>query len=126
MHFDPRAAKLLKSGEHLLVIACQGLRLEGSVNRKSWTYRYKDAAGKMKQVKLGEWPTMGLGQATSVWQELRDKRGAGIDPVALKKEQAAGSSGVAVATVAQLVARFCDLGCCRFQRHLVKVEDETG
>ncbi|MEG1202803.1 MAG: integrase, partial [Comamonas sp.] len=75
MHFDPRAAKLLKSGEHLLVIACQGLRLEGSVNRKSWTYRYKDAAGKMKQVKLGEWPTMGLGQATSVWQELRDKRG---------------------------------------------------
>jgi transposase len=25
-----------------------------------------------------------------------------------------------------LIAGYLDLGCCRFQRHLVKVEDETG
>lgn len=108
MHFDPRAAKQLIAGQHLLVAGCQGLRLEGSATRKSWTYRYKDVAGKMKQVKLGEWPSMSLGQATAAWQELREKRGGGIDPVASKREQAAGKMHESVKTVGQLLSRFCD------------------
>ena len=42
MHFDPRRAKLLKAGEHMLVEGCPGLRLEVSTSRHSWTYRFND------------------------------------------------------------------------------------
>jgi len=43
MHFDPRAAKLLAPGQHLIIEGCQGLRLESSATRKTWTYRYMGA-----------------------------------------------------------------------------------
>ena len=36
MHFDPRKAKLLKAGEHMLVEGCPGLRLEVSTSRQMW------------------------------------------------------------------------------------------
>jgi len=80
MHFDARAAKLLKPGEHLIVDGCPGLRLEVSATRKTWTYRYKNAEGRMKQVALGQWPAESVQSAVVKWQEVRDQRGSGIDP----------------------------------------------
>lgn len=80
--FNPRAAKLLQPGGHLLVDGCPGLRLVGAASRKTWTYRYKDAEGKLKQVKLGEWPTMSVGDAVSAWNTGREGKRVGEDPAA--------------------------------------------
>src|SRR5665647_940048 len=81
MHFDARAAKLLNPGEHLLVSGCPGLRLEVSVSRKTWTYRYKSVnGGRLKQVAIGHWPATSVQTAAAKWQELRDQRDAGTDP----------------------------------------------
>jgi hypothetical protein len=41
VQFDVRQAKLLKSGQHLVVGGCSGLRLEATPSTKTRTYRYK-------------------------------------------------------------------------------------
>lgn len=88
MHFDARKAKLLKPGEHLLVSGCPGLRLEVSVSRKTWTYRYKSTdGGRLKQVAIGQWPTMSVQSAVVEWQMLKEKRDSGADPVAVRKAE---------------------------------------
>lgn len=85
MHFDARAAKSLKPGEHLVVDGCQGLRLVATASRRTWTYRYKDAQGRMKQIKLGEWPGMSIQGAATAWDGQRKLRSAGEDPRAVRK-----------------------------------------
>lgn len=79
MFFDARAAKLLKPGEHLIIDGAPGLRLVATDTRRTWTYRYKNHAGLMKQVKLGPWPEMPVSAAAAKWQELRARRDAGED-----------------------------------------------
>ena len=99
MYFDPRAAKLLKAGEHLLIQGCDGLRLVASESRKTWTYRYR--VGKlMKQVRLGHWPRMSVSEAVAAWQAASDSRAKGVDPRASKKLE---QQNVRVYTVADLV-----------------------
>lgn len=85
MHFDARAAKLLPPGGHLLVLGCPGLRLEASVSRKTWTYRYKTRNKSLKQVAIGHWPAMPVLEAVTRWQQLRDGRDSGVDPVEQRK-----------------------------------------
>ncbi len=70
MRFDPRSAKLLQPGEHLLVDGCPGLRLACNATRKTWTYRY-EIDGRMKQKAFGHWPEMPLHQAVEEWGKLR-------------------------------------------------------
>lgn len=87
MFFDARAAKLLQPGEHLVVDGCPGLRLVATSSRKTWTYRYKAlASGRMKQVAIGHWPATSVQAAAAAWQDLRDQRGAGVDPGQAKRE----------------------------------------
>lgn len=88
MLFDPRAAKLLKPGEHLVVGGCPGLRLEATATRKTWTYRYKAPDGRMKQLRIGHWPALSAQAALTDWQAMRDKRDAGIDIKAARKAPA--------------------------------------
>ena len=86
MFFDARAAKLAAPGTHIVVQGCPGLRLEVSATRRTWTYRYRSPLdGKLKQVKIGAWPAMSPASAAAQWQELRDRRDAGQDPVSEKK-----------------------------------------
>jgi integrase len=85
MFFDVRAAKLLQVGQHLTIDGCPGLRLEASATRKTWTYRYKNAAGLMKQVAIGQYPATSIQAAAATWQQLRDLRDAGTDPREWKK-----------------------------------------
>lgn len=99
MYFDARAAKLLPVGEHLIIDGCVGLRLVAAPNWKSWVYRYKDAAGRMKQTTIGRWPSMPASEAVVRWQELRDGRAAGADPVAIKRQAKAAARAELVATV---------------------------
>lgn len=100
MKFDARQAKLLQAGGHLIVEGCQGLRLVATATRKTWTYRFKDADGRMKQTRIGHWPAMGLPDAVQVWAGLREKRSAGLPVV----ERAAAR--VRIYTVADLVGDY--------------------
>lgn len=80
MQFDARAAKLLAAGQHFTITDCPGLRLEASTTRRSWIYRYKSPVdGKMRQVKLGEWPAMSPAVAHVTWEKARAERDAGTD-----------------------------------------------
>lgn len=103
MFFDPRKAKLLKPGEHMVIEGCQGLRLEARASCKTWVYRYK-LGGKMKQAKLGQWPELQPSQASTKWQALRDGKTEGVDP-RKAKAQAPKASGY---TVAQCVADYIE------------------
>lgn len=89
MYFDPRSAKTLQPGQHLVIDGCQGLRLMASATRKTWIYRYKDDNGRMKQVAIGQWPALSVQAAVAQWQELRAQRSAGADPVAQRKRERA-------------------------------------
>ena len=78
MYFDARAAKLAQPGSHIIVVGCPGLRLEVSATRRAWTYRYRHpVTGKLKQIKIGLWPHMSIGEAAAEWESLRSRRDAG-------------------------------------------------
>ncbi|MGF6836991.1 integrase [Paraburkholderia youngii] len=86
MRFDAKAAKQLKPDTHLTFEAFPGLRLEATVSRRSWIYRFKSPVdGRMRQQKLGEWPAMSYAAAISAWEEVRARRDSGEDPVLTRK-----------------------------------------
>jgi len=93
MYFDARQAKQLKPGEHIVVDGCPGLRLTCTLTRHTWAYRHKDAAGLMKQIKIGGWPVMPVAEAAQRWQELRARRDAGEDLTRKAKPQAGPDAG---------------------------------
>jgi integrase len=84
--FDARAAKQLQPGTHLTIEACPGLRLQATARTRAWTYRYKSPVdGRMRQVKLGEWPAMSCPAAIVAWEDLRRAREAGDDPALARR-----------------------------------------
>lgn len=86
MYFDVRAAKLLAPGKVLAVEGCPGLRLVAVKSSKTWTYRYRDVAGRLKQVKLGSWPEMNIQEALGIWAKYRADREAGVNIVEQRKQ----------------------------------------
>lgn len=86
MYFDVRAAKLLAPGEVLAVEGCPGLRLVAVKSSKTWTYRLRDVAGRLKQVKLGSCPEMSIQEALGVWTKHRADREVGVDIVEKRKQ----------------------------------------
>lgn len=90
MQFDARAAKLLKSGEHLTYEGCPGLRLEATDTRRTWTYRYKSPiTSGMKQVRIGHWPAVSAARAEADWERLREFRDVGRCPATERREERA-------------------------------------
>ena len=86
MQFDARTAKLLKPGEHLTIDDCPGLRLKASASSRTWFYRYKSPIDfRMRQIKIGEWPTMSVSAAIVKWESLRNVRDSGRDPAEEKR-----------------------------------------
>jgi len=80
MQFDARTAKQLTAGQHFTITDCPGLRLEATATRRSWIYRYKSPVdGRMRQVKIGEWPAMSPAVAHVEWEKARQKRDGGVD-----------------------------------------------
>ncbi|MHA6847314.1 tyrosine-type recombinase/integrase [Ralstonia syzygii] len=113
MHFDARAAKLLKPGEHMTIDGYPGLRLECGATRRTWIYRYKSPIdGKMRQVKVGAWPAMSLAGAVVEWEKLRQARDEGRD-VAMEKRasrastKAATSAGIVPDGAPYTVSQLC-------------------
>jgi integrase len=105
MRFDARVAAKLASGEHMTFDGFPGLRLQASTSRKSWTYRYKSPVdGRMRQVKLGEWPAMAFTAAIAAWEQNRVERDAGAELSTLrrKREKSAARPSPADYTVRQL------------------------
>ena len=79
MQFDARRAKGLQAGDHMTVPDAPGLRLVCSTAGRAWTYRYKSPTdGRMRQIKIGMWPTMSAAQAGAEWDRLRQAQR--IDP----------------------------------------------
>lgn len=103
MFFDARTAKLLQPGEHIVVDSCPGLRLEASTTGRAWIYRYKSPVdGRMRQVKIGQWPALAAAAAASQWQALKEQRDAGTDP-SLQKKEKRQTARAGVYTVASMV-----------------------
>lgn len=81
MAIDARSAKLLQPGNYLTSQEHPGLRLEASASRRSWIYRYRSPIDQaLRQVKLGEWPTMSVSAAIAAWGLVRAQREEGGDP----------------------------------------------
>lgn len=91
--FDPRTAKQLPAGQHILIDGAPGLRLTASATRKSWTYRYRTPEGRLGQTKIGEWPTMSVAAAVAAWEKLREARDAGVDLAAERRTARVAASG---------------------------------
>lgn len=113
MYFDARAAKLLKPGEHMTIADHPGLRLECTVTRRTWIYRYKSPIdGKMKQSKIGAWPAMSPAAAIVEWERLRAVRDSGRDVAAEKKAARTMARSVSEGSLPQpgpyTVRRLCD------------------
>lgn len=106
MGFSVQAAKALAAGEHLTVPEAPGLRLEATASTKTWTYRYRSPVdGRMRQTKLGRWPTMGYPAALAAWERKKAERDAGSDPAAEKKAAKRKAHAVGY-TVRQAIADF--------------------
>ena len=87
MQFDARTAKLLTPGSHLTIDDCPGLRLKATENTRTWIYRYKSPVDdRMRQIKIGEWPSVSAASAIAQWENLRKVREAGRDPAAEKRK----------------------------------------
>lgn len=115
MTFDARAAKLLSAGEHLTSAEHPGLRLEATASRRTWIYRYRSPVdGRLRQIKLGQWPEMSISAAVVSWEKARAKRDAGDDPAAQAKSDRIALKQVAEAAKEQAkeavytVANVCD------------------
>ncbi|WP_235943160.1 tyrosine-type recombinase/integrase [Zoogloea dura] len=106
--------KALPEGRHLTSPDFPGLRLVSSSAGKSWIYRFKNAEGKMKQVKVGEWPAMSVHSAVAEWEKLRLARNAGQDPAEAKQEarrvraEGAAAKAAEKSAAAYTVATVCN------------------
>jgi integrase len=110
--FDPRAAKALAPGDHLTVDGAPGLRLVASASRRTWTYRYRSPIdGRMRQIRLGHWPAMGLPAALAAWERVQASRLAGNDPALDKRQERRDTASVARVdryTVRQAIREYLD------------------
>jgi integrase len=98
--FDARRARQLAAGDYETYQSAPGLRLSRSTVGWSWIYRYKSPAdGRMRQVKLGEWPVLGWPAALVEWERQRQARASGADPAAARRQarQAARAAAAAAA-----------------------------
>lgn len=106
MYFDARNAKALQPGQHIVVQGCPGLRLESSITRKTWTYRYRSTLDqKLRQIKIGIWPEVSISDAIAEWKKLQAARNEGRDPAIEKKVSRAAPVGSVPGsyTVSQMV-----------------------
>jgi hypothetical protein len=101
----------------LLDARCPGLRLEalrplGGAQKCTWTYRYRTRERRLRQIKLGCYPQMGLSDARRAWDEqkrIRDDLARGDPRAEAVKSLAARSQAVAATKLAQYsIERLCE------------------
>lgn len=85
--FDARTAKLLAPGQHLTSPEHPGLRLEATNDKRTWVYRYRSPIdNRLRQIKIGNWPTVSVHGAIAEWERLRKLRESGVDPAEERKQ----------------------------------------
>jgi hypothetical protein len=102
----------------LLDGACRGLRLValapigGRRDRGSWVYRYRTREGRLRQIKLGEYPEMSLAEARKAWgnqKGVRDDLERGDPRRELERSKASTKAEAAAARLkAYTVIRLCE------------------
>lgn len=79
--FDARKIKSLQPDEYITVSEYPGLRIRATETTRTWMYRYKSPIdGRMRQIKIGAWPSMSVHAAIADWEKLRQLRESGRDP----------------------------------------------
>jgi integrase len=81
---------------------CRGLVLRitaGGV--KSWSFRFRDAAGKQSRATIGEYPTVGLKRARSRADAMRRLVSEGGNPVEQKRAERAGGAAKTFGALAE-------------------------
>ena len=90
----------------LLDDACPGLRLvalrptRARGDRGSWVYRYRTREGRLRQIKLGEFPEMSLAEARKAWgrqKTIRDDLIRGDPRMELERTKASTKEEAAAA-----------------------------
>ncbi len=120
--FDVLAVQSLSAGKHLTIPHHRGLRLRVGETMCNWIYRYKNPRdGRIRQVKLGEWPGMSLAAAIDQWKQLKHLRDQGADPSAAQHQQALPGAPQSSAglTVQQI-------GLCYYEGHVRHRWGERG
>lgn len=108
MVFDARAAKALQPGGAIAIDGCPGLRLLATKFGKTWTYRYKNPEGKLRQFALGPWPAMSFHEAMAAWMEAKGKKAVGVDPAAHRKALKQAAKATPAASKSYTVAALVD------------------
>ena len=107
MKFDAKNIKLMKPGKSEGIDEFPGLRIVASASKRIWTYRYRSPKdNSIRQIKLGEWPSMTKGQAIAAWEAARTARENGVDAAAEKKAKRKPAAAV-VAPTAYTVRKLC-------------------
>ncbi|KVC65525.1 hypothetical protein WI72_33665 [Burkholderia ubonensis] len=79
----------MQPGAHATIPGFPGLRIVASATRRTWIYRYKSPVdGRMRQIKLGEWPAMAYAAAIAAWETARSSRDSGVDASMVKRREA--------------------------------------
>ena len=91
-----------KAGEYADTMA-KGLRLiVSTTGAKSWEYRYKFDT-RLRRIRLGQYPAVGLSDARKRWEAAKGKRDDGIDPHEQRDQDRAAVAAMAAAEKAALV-----------------------
>ena len=87
MNFDPRKAKALQPGQHIIFKEYSGLRLLASAKVRTWIYRYRSSVdSRLRQLVIGRWPSMSFPAAIVAWEKIKNQRDSGVDPVLEAKQ----------------------------------------
>ena len=86
MKFDANEIRRMPPGTDEGIDGFVGLRMAATIKRRTWIDRYRSPLdGKMKQIKLGEWPALPFAAAIAAWEEQCRIRSSGLD-VALNRK----------------------------------------
>jgi integrase len=85
-------------------VACSGLEFRITAgDARSWSFRFRDVAGKQTRATIGEYPAIGLKAARAAADAMRARVAAGGNPVEEKRAARRGASGQ---TFEALAARY--------------------
>ncbi|WP_234265068.1 tyrosine-type recombinase/integrase [Hydrogenophaga sp. NFH-34] len=110
MEFDARQAKILAQGSNLTFDSHPGLRLTARQRKKTWSYRYRSPVDDaLRQIKIGEWPSMSYHAAVAKWEKLRQDREDGLDPALEKKKRSKSKTSTQASGTEKTVRQVCDI-----------------
>ena len=109
---SPLAIKALKPASEIADPAHPGLRVRGTSRGQTFFYRYRDPAGRLREIKLGEFGPLTLAEARKELARVKLARERGVDPQEEKRKardaarRARASDNARAYTVEDLVEHY--------------------